>query len=67
VRTPLQLSEAVAVPSAASIAADVGLHPIFVAVEVGIITGFVISNVHVAVLDAVPTFPHASVTVHVLV
>ena len=58
----------VADPSAALIAAADGLHPSDVdPVAVSVITGGVISNVHVTVLDAVPTLPQASVAVHVLV
>jgi hypothetical protein len=68
VSTPLQLSEVVAPPSAASIVAVVGLHPSEVdEVAVGVTTGGVTSCVHVTVLDAVPTFPQISVAVHVLV
>jgi hypothetical protein len=68
VNAPLQLSEAVAPPRAASIVAVDGLHPSEVdAVEVGVTVGGVTSCVHVTVLDAVPTLPHASVAVHVLV
>jgi hypothetical protein len=45
-----------------------GLHPRAVdAVEVGVTTGGVTSNVQVTVLAAVPTLPQASVAVHVLV
>ena len=68
VSAPLQLSEAVAPPSAPLIVAVDGLHPSDVDdVAVGVTIGAVISNVHVTVRDAVPTFPHASVAVHVLV
>ena len=68
VRTPLQLSEAVAPPSAPLIVAVDGLHPRDVdPVDVAVTTGAVMSKVHVTVLDAVPVFPHASATVHVLV
>jgi hypothetical protein len=68
VSAPLQLSEAVAPPSAASIVASDGLHPRTVdELDVGVMTGGVWSNVHVNVLDAVPVLPHASVAVHVLV
>jgi hypothetical protein len=68
VSVPLQLSEAVALPNALVIIADDGLHPSDVdEVAVGVTSGIVISNVHVTVRDAVPTFPHASVAVHVLV
>jgi hypothetical protein len=64
----LQLSEAVAPSSAALIVAVDGLHPSAVdAVDVGVTTGAVISNVQVMVRDAVPTLPHASVADHVLV
>ena len=65
---PLQLSEAVA-PSNAALIVDVdGLHPSDVdAVDVGVTTGFILSNVHVIVRDAVPTLPQLSVAVHVLV
>jgi hypothetical protein len=65
---PLQLSEAVAPPSPASIVAEDGLQPSSIfAVEVGVITEAIISNVQVTVRDAVPIFPQASVTDHVLV
>ena len=68
VNAPLQLSEAVALPSAASIVAVDGLHPSDVdVVAVGVTTGAVISNVQVTVRDAVPTLPQPSVAVHVLV
>jgi hypothetical protein len=68
VKEPLQLSEAVALPSAVSIVADDTLHPSAVAaVAVGVITGRVISNVHVTVRDAVAELPQASVAVHLLV
>src|SRR4030095_11882551 len=68
VNAPLQLSEAVAPPSAASICAVVGLQPSEVdAVDVGVTTGGVTSNVQVTVRDAVPTLPQPSVAVHVLV
>jgi hypothetical protein len=68
VSAPLQLSDAVAPPNAASIVAVDGLHPREVfAVDVGVTTGAVTSNVQVTVLDAVPTLPQLSVAVHVLV
>ncbi len=68
VSTPLQLSEAVAPPRAASIVAEAGLHPSDVdEVAVGVIVGGVASEDHVTVLDAVAVFPQASVAVHVLV
>jgi len=65
-----QLSVAVAVPSAESIAPAVGLQPRFapLATEpVAVITGGVTSSVHVAVRDVDAEFPQASVAVHVLV
>src|SRR6185369_1230931 len=46
-----QASVAVAVPSAASIAADEGLHPNVKVVPVAVITGAIVSNVQVMVLD----------------
>jgi hypothetical protein len=68
VSEPLQLSEAVAPPSAPLIVAVDGLHPSEVdAVEVGVTTGGVTSNVQVTVREAVPTLPQASVADHVLV
>ena len=68
VSAPLQLSDAVAPPSAPSMVAVDGLHPSDVdAVDVGVTTGAVTSNVQVTVRDAVPTLPHASVALHVLV
>jgi len=67
--SPPQLSLAVAVPSAASIAAEVGLHPRapFAGVPVAVITGGVMSNVHVAVRDVLAVLPQASVAINVLV
>src|SRR6266496_1777637 len=62
-----QASVAVADPSAASIAADDGLHPGVNVVPVAVITGGVLSPVHVTVLEAVAVLPQASVAVHVLV
>ena len=64
---PLQLSDAVAPPSALLIASDVGLHPSVLTVDVGVTTGAVTSNVQVTVCDAVPTLPQPSVADHVLV
>ena len=62
------MSDAVALPSAASIVAVDGLQPSDVfAVDVGVTTGAVTSNVQVTVLDAVPTLPQLSVALHVLV
>src|SRR6266446_3598716 len=64
----LQLSEAVAVPSAASIAADDGLQPMNAELFVGVITGAIKSSFHVTVtLTGVAVLPHASDTFHVLV
>ena len=62
-----QASVAVAVPSAALISEAVGLHDKVNAAPVAVIAGGVVSSVHVAVLDAVPVLPQASVAVHVLV
>ena len=65
-----QLSVAVAVPSAASIVAALGLHPrsaLFAVEPVAVITGAVISNVQVMVRDALAVLLHASDAVHVLV
>jgi len=62
-----QLSVAVAVPSAASISAVVGLQPSAKFVPVAVIVGAVTSTVHVAVRDAVTVLPHPSVAVQVLV
>jgi len=64
-----QASVAVAAPSAASMAADVGLHPRapLAGVPVAVITGAVTSSVHVAVRVATDVLPHASVAVNVLV
>ena len=54
-------------PSAASIAAVVGLHPSVVVVPVAVTVGAVTSNVHDTVLDVVAVLPQPSVAVHVLV
>jgi hypothetical protein len=62
-----QASVAVALPSAALIVGRFGLPQINSVVPVAVITGGVVSSVHVAVLDAVELLPHASVAVHVLV
>src|SRR6266516_1630427 len=62
-----QASVAVADPRAASIAADVGLHPGVNVVPVAVITGGVFELVHVTVLEAVAVLPQASVAVDVLV
>ena len=62
------MSLTVAPPSATSIAAEDGLHPSAVDnVQLGVITGGVLSNVHVTVLDAEAVLPHASVALNVLV
>ena len=62
-----QLSVAVAVPSAASIFAAVGLHPRVFVVPVAVIVGAVTSYVQLTVLNAVVVLPQPSVAVHVLV
>jgi hypothetical protein len=68
VKAPSQLSEAVAPSSAALIVAVEGLHPSAVdAVDDGVTTGAVISNVQVTVRDRVAVLPQPSVAVHVLV
>ena len=64
----LQLSEAVAVPSAASIAADDGLQPMNAELFVGVITGAIKSSVHVTVRETgIAELPLTSATVHVRV
>jgi hypothetical protein len=68
VSAPLQLSDAVASPSALSISVTVGLHPRnVVALEVGVTTGAVRSKVQLTVREIVVTLPQASVAVQVLV
>ena len=62
-----QASLALAEPRAASIAADVGLHPSVELVPVAVITGGVVFDVQVTVRDTVAVLPHASVAVNVLV
>jgi hypothetical protein len=62
-----QASVAVAVPSAAFISDDVGLHDKANAAPVAVIAGGVVSSVQVAVLEVEEVLPHASVAVHVLV
>jgi len=61
-------SVAPAEPSAASIAAEVGLQPScpLAGVPVATIVGAVTSSVHVAVRDVVAVFPQTSVAVNVL-
>jgi hypothetical protein len=63
----LQASVAVAEPSAALIAAEVGLQPGGNGVCVIVITGAVRSSVHVTVLVSVAVLPQASVAINVLV
>ena len=62
-----QASVAVALPSAASIVADAGLHPSVNVVPVAVITGGVAVDDQVTVCDAVAVLPQPSVAVHVLV
>jgi len=62
-----QASVAVALPSAASIAAEVGLHASGALLPVAVIVGGVISSVQVAVLEVVAVLPQASDAVKVLV
>ena len=62
-----QASVAVALPSAASMVADDGLHPSVNVVPVAVITGGVAADDQVTVCDAVAVLPQASVAVHVLV
>ena len=58
---------AVAVPNAPSIAEELGLHPSASGLPLVVITGAVLSSLHVAILDAVEVLPHASIAVNVLV
>ena len=63
-----QLSVAVAVPRAESIADTDGLQDVrFNVVPVAVITGAIESAFQVTVLDTDEVFPHASVAVQVLV
>ena len=62
-----QASVAVAVPRAALISLATGLHASVNVVPPVVITGGVISLVHVMVLDAVAELPQASTAVNVLV
>jgi len=64
-----QASVAVALPNAATIAAEVGLHPRLplAGVPVAVIVGPVTSAVQVAVLEVVAVLPQASVAVNVRV
>ena len=63
----LQASVAVAVPKTASIEVSDGLQFNGTALPVAVMTGGVLSKVHVIILDAVEVFPHTSLAVHVLV
>src|SRR5438093_1385863 len=63
-----QLSVALAVPSAASISAALGLQPRLCVVPVAVITGAVVSTVQVTVRETASAgLPHASLTFHVRV
>jgi hypothetical protein len=62
-----QASLALAVPNAASISEEAGLHPRDVAVPVAVITGGIRSLVQVTVLEAVTELPQPSDAVNVLV
>jgi hypothetical protein len=62
-----QPSVAVAVPKAPLMSPSDGLQPRVVVVPPVVITGAVLSAVHVIVLDAVEVLPHKSVAVNVLV
>ena len=65
-----QLSVAVAVPNAASIAVPVGLHPmllLFPTEPVAVMTGFTRSTFQKMVRVSVEEFPQESVAVHVRV
>jgi hypothetical protein len=61
-----QASVAVAEPNAASMFAEVGLHPRLKVLPVAVIVGAVTSTVHVAMREVVDVFPQASVAVNVL-
>jgi hypothetical protein len=65
--TTAQLSEAVAEPNASLISVAVGLQPNVNVVPVAVITGGVVSSVHVTVREVVAIFPHTSVAVKVLI
>src|SRR5439155_22286075 len=61
-----QLSVALAVPSAASISAALGLQPRLSVVPVAVITGAIVSTVQVTVHETVTAgLPHASLSFHV--
>ena len=62
-----QSSLAVALPRAASICDEDGLHPSGVLFPLAVITGGVVDDDHVTVLDVVAELPQASVDVQVLV
>jgi hypothetical protein len=67
VPTP-QSSDAVAVPSAESMAAADGIHPNVNVVPIAVMTGRVVSRVHVTVRDTgTAGFPHSSMALKVLV
>jgi hypothetical protein len=63
----LHASVEVAVPKAPLISPAVGLQPSVVVVPPVVITGGVISTVHVTVRDVADVLPQASIAVHVLV
>ena len=63
----LQLSEAVALPSAASIVGGFGFPHINKVVPVAVIAGVCVSSVHAIIRDALAVFPHASISDHDLV
>ena len=59
-------SVVVAVPNAALIADEVGLHPSVVLLYVPVKTGGVTSSIHVTVLPTEEVLPHPSVAVNLL-
>ena len=63
----LHVSVAVAVPSAASINAALGLQPKVKVVPVAVTVGAPVSTVQVTVRVSVPALPHVSVAVNVRV
>ena len=60
-------SVAVAVPKAPFISPAEGLQPSVIVVPPDVITGVILSNVHVTVLAAAAVLPQASLAIHVLV
>jgi len=62
-----QPSVAVALPSAAEIAADAGLHPTANALPEGVIVGAALSLDHTTVREVVAVLPQPSIAVNVLV